>query len=70
MKQIIEKLKFEKYYEILTRQYLNTANLLDPIPIQAYFCDVVNVARILHKRGSNNVRKMLGMGEKKFHQQG
>ena len=42
MEQIIEKLKFEKYYEILTRQYLNTANLLDPIPIQAYFCDVMN----------------------------
>ena len=33
--------KFEKYHEILTRQYLNTSKLLDPIPIQAYFCDVV-----------------------------
>ena len=29
------------HYEILTRQYLNTSNLLDPISIQAYFCDVV-----------------------------
>ena len=30
-----------KRSEILTRQYLNTLNLLDPISIQAYFCDVV-----------------------------
>ena len=34
--------KFKKCYEILTRQYLNTSNLLDPIPIQTYFCDVVS----------------------------
>ena len=41
LEQIIEKVR-KVYYEILTRQYLNTSNMLDPIPIQAYFCDVVN----------------------------
>ena len=37
-----KSLKSTKYYEVLTRQCLSTSNLLDPISIQAYFCDVVN----------------------------